>query len=265
MDIIEYKMNLGSVKRHPWEIAKLKVIYKLINKIKSNNQLAQSSILDVGCGDLYLIKSLSAKFENVKLLGIDPAFTDDVVKEIYNDSKKDNIVLTKSLDEMEKRISESIDMVFLFDVIEHIDNDIGSLNELVKSPLISKNTYFIITVPAFNFLFSAHDKFLGHYRRYSNKSLKHNIESAGLEIVDIGYFFFSLIFPRIAIKMIEVFRKNNLKEPRGVSNWQHGKALSNIITHVLYFDFTISNFVKKIFNIKLPGLSNYVICKIKHV
>jgi len=54
----------------------------------------------------------------------------------------------------------------------------------------------LITVPAFQKLFSRHDEFLGHYRRYNLQGISSTAEKAGLEILERSYFFSSLLLPR---------------------------------------------------------------------
>ncbi|MBD3231372.1 methyltransferase domain-containing protein [Candidatus Dependentiae bacterium] len=61
-------------------------------------------------------------------------------------------------------------MVVAFDVLEHIKNDHLAVKEITR--VLKKGVIFIFTVSALNFLYSHHDKFLEHYRRYDKDSLK---------------------------------------------------------------------------------------------
>jgi len=57
------------------------------------------------------------------------------------------------------------DTVLLMDVLEHVDDDTGLLREYVQNA--APGTRFLITVPAFMWMWSGHDVFLEHRRRYT--------------------------------------------------------------------------------------------------
>ena len=61
--------------------------------------------------------------------------------------------------------STDADLVLLMDVLEHMTDDVTLLREYVER--VTSGTRFLITVPAFGFLWSGHDEFLRHYRRYT--------------------------------------------------------------------------------------------------
>lgn len=87
------------------------------------------------------------------------------------------------------------DAVLMIDVIEHVDDDVGLVREYAKTA--EEETKFLISVPAFNFLWSRHDDFLEHYRRYTIESLEETVRSAGLEVLETRYFF-GMLFPAVA-------------------------------------------------------------------
>lgn len=256
MDLLE--LEKGNKKRHPWEISRFKVVKDLMRNILNNSNL---TVLDMGCGDTYFMEQLSTHFPNLKLLGVDSAFNDELLQNLNTKFKNSNIKLFTTLEEAVQDDVTKIDVVLLLDVIEHIEDDISFLKYLLSFPEITSNTLFIITVPAYQFLFSSHDIFLKHFRRYDNKKLENNISEAGLESIETGYFFYSLLMPRMASKLLEKLRKND--EVKGIGGWNGSSLFTSIITNFLYFDFRVSKFLRK-FRLKLPGLSSYVICK-KHV
>jgi 2-polyprenyl-3-methyl-5-hydroxy-6-metoxy-1,4-benzoquinol methylase len=87
------------------------------------------------------------------------------------------------------------DLVLLMDVLEHVDDDIG----LVRASLAgaSPGAFVLISVPAFQSLFSAHDRFLEHRRRYTARALEAVVAAAGLQVVSTRYFF-AMILPLVA-------------------------------------------------------------------
>jgi len=88
----------------------------------------------------------------------------------------------------------------LFDVIEHIENDIKFLNELYEK--ISKNTYVIINVPSLKSLWSDVDVLSGHFRRYNKKDIKRILENTKYDLVDLGYHFYPYVIPLFILRVL---------------------------------------------------------------
>jgi SAM-dependent methyltransferase len=98
-----------------------------------------------------------------------------------------NVETIKSLFEnRSEEYPDAFDSVCYVNVLEHIEKDDEALSHAYKC--IRKNGYLLIFVPALNFLFSEMDKSLGHYRRYSKKSLYKVVSSAGFSVKKINYF-----------------------------------------------------------------------------
>ncbi|MFL9866814.1 class I SAM-dependent methyltransferase [Paraburkholderia fungorum] len=88
--------------------------------------------------------------------------------------------------------SERFHLICFFDCLEHIADDVGSLARMQS--LLAPGGVIVVTVPACQFLWSAHDVYLRHYRRYSRASLTQCIRAAGYEVERVTYFN-SLLFP----------------------------------------------------------------------
>jgi hypothetical protein len=54
--------------------------------------------------------------------------------------------------------------------------------------LLARNGSIVVTVPAYPWLWSAHDEFLHHYRRYTRKSMIECAQGAGLRVERLTYF-----------------------------------------------------------------------------
>jgi SAM-dependent methyltransferase len=91
--------------------------------------------------------------------------------------------------------SGRFDLICFFDCLEHIADDVGSLARMQS--LLAPGGVIVVTVPACPSLWSAHDVFLRHYRRYSRAALKQCIAAAGYEVERISYFN-TLLFPLAA-------------------------------------------------------------------
>jgi len=106
------------------------------------------------------------------------------------------------------------DAVLLLDVIEHLDDDLGSLRAAAR--FVRPGGAVIVTVPAYGWLWSAHDVALGHRRRYTARGLHRLMETAGFHVERLGYFN-SVLFPAIAgvrlVKRLTGDRNHDLHRP----------------------------------------------------
>jgi 2-polyprenyl-3-methyl-5-hydroxy-6-metoxy-1,4-benzoquinol methylase len=84
------------------------------------------------------------------------------------------------------------DLVLLMDVLEHVDDDLGLLKSYVDK--VPSGSRFLMTVPAFQFLWSGHDDFLEHKRRYTLAQFETLTRDAGLT-VQRGAYYFGAVFP----------------------------------------------------------------------
>lgn len=84
---------------------------------------------------------------------------------------------------------EAFDTLFALNVIEHIRDDHAAIQNCRY--LLKKTGRLVILVPAYSFLYCGFDEALGHYRRYTIKSLNHVFRKNGLDIVHSQYFNFT--------------------------------------------------------------------------
>jgi len=104
------------------------------------------------------------------------------------------------------------DLVLLMDVLEHVDDDVGLLREYARK--VPSGSRFVLTVPAFQFLWSAHDVFLEHKRRYTLSQLEAVVERAGLQSVRSSYFF-ALVFPiAVIVRLVERLSTESTRVPK---------------------------------------------------
>lgn len=83
------------------------------------------------------------------------------------------------------------DVIAALDVVEHIDDDRAAIRWIVD--LLRPGGLFIATVPAYGWLFSDHDRALGHYRRYTRASLAAALPSSVR--VETSAYFTHFAFP----------------------------------------------------------------------
>jgi SAM-dependent methyltransferase len=77
------------------------------------------------------------------------------------------------------------DLVVALDIIEHIEDDAAALREMHR--LCRPGGRLLITVPAYDWLRSAHDEALGHYRRYSVRQIADLMRDAGFRPTKVSY------------------------------------------------------------------------------
>ena len=107
-------------------------------------------------------------------------------------------------EQFEQLLSEGV-LVFLGDVIEHIENDKEFLNKLAL--LLPTNSRLLITVPAGMELWSKHDESHKHFRRYAQESLSDLLRHANLNMEFISYFNSNLYWPIRFVRTLTRIRR----------------------------------------------------------
>ena len=118
------------------------------------------------------------------------------------------------------------------DVLEHIKEDHTALKEWRNT--LKPDGLLLITVPAFQHLWSSHDIFLGHYKRYNNKSLNDLANSTGLKVVRIHYIF-SFIYPLVYFLRKCLPRYFNSNGDLKKSNY----IMNSILTFMGYLEYKL--------------------------
>jgi len=96
---------------------------------------------------------------------------------------------------------DSFDLAASLDVIEHLADDLGALRELRR--VVAPGGSLLVTVPAYQWLWSAHDEINHHYRRYTRRSLQSVAQLAGWEPVRTTHFNSLLLPVAIVLRMLE--------------------------------------------------------------
>lgn len=88
------------------------------------------------------------------------------------------------------------DLIGLFDVLEHVEKDQEALIALGQR--LKPTGRLVVTVPAFQWLWSKHDERHHHFRRYTRLSLQAVVNEAGLS-VEHSFYFNSFLFPAAVV------------------------------------------------------------------
>ena len=214
MDIKEANILGDKIIDHWYYKSKSKAILKFISRI------SPSIILDIGSGSGFFSKSI------LKNTSASSAFCVDInyQRNFNEEFLEKKIFFRKSLN-----TSIQADLVILIDVLEHIEDDVGFLKEYIN--YVPSGTKFLISVPAFQFLWSNHDVFLEHKRRYTINQLKKVIKLSGLEIEKSSYYF-GLIFPIVCfLRLFKNFIKNNKTKP--TSDLKSHNFITNLLLSII--------------------------------
>ena len=181
---------------HWWHIAKRKTCDELIRKYTKGENLR---ILDIGCGTG---KNLEEFSEFGKTFGIDTSV--HAIK--FCKEKRGLKNLTFGSAEKTGFEKEQFDLVSMLDVLEHTD-DARALKETFR--ILKKSGYFLITVPAYKWMWSQWDVVLHHKRRYTKGQIESLLKSAGFEIIKSTYLYSFLLLPVYVVRKIKkMFFKN---------------------------------------------------------
>lgn len=175
--------QVGANKEHFWFRGKRDFIDGLFTSVHADKQ---QKILDIGAGtgdDIMMLK----QHGNIYALDID-----EQALSLIDDA----LVVEKKLGSAcaIPYQAGTFDVVVAFDVLEHVEDDSLMVDEIMR--VLKSGGHFIFTVPAFNCLYSSHDRTLGHHRRY-NKAMITQLLDKKMRKQTLGYWFCLLFAPAL--------------------------------------------------------------------
>lgn len=154
--------------------------FQFIAKSRLFNSGKSNFLVDIGAGSALFSKELLKRKIISKSVAVDTGY--------QNDSNDTSLALS-----YRRSITYSGYTHFLLtDVLEHIENDLAFLKNVVSNA--DSQSAFIVTVPALMSLWSGHDVYLKHFRRYTKSNLRLLVEKSGLEVLSVRYTY-STLFP----------------------------------------------------------------------
>jgi 2-polyprenyl-3-methyl-5-hydroxy-6-metoxy-1,4-benzoquinol methylase len=188
MDLREENAISGDPSAHWYYISKGRAIKALLGARPIEK------LLDVSAGSGVFSKMLVNEGCAAEATCLDPNYADEFIGK----RRTDKVAYVRNVDAVEA------DTVLMIDVLEHEDDDVGLLRDYVHRA--EPGTRFVISVPAFQFLWSPQDDYLERRRRYRLSDLRRTVEAAGLAPLRMRYFF-GLLFPAAAV--MRLAEKNN--------------------------------------------------------
>ena len=190
MDRIVYDRMAAHDSTHWWYRARRDILADYLTR--EGLLPANARILEIGCGTGHNLPMLAA-FGSVEAIEIDPA-----AREIAS-ARLGRPVGAAPLPVLPGVERGAYDLIAVLDVVEHIEDDVAALRAMAAC--LKPGGKILITVPAHQWMWSAHDVVNHHHRRYSKATLAKAIRAAGLEPAKLGYFN-SLLFPVAAAARI---------------------------------------------------------------
>lgn len=176
-----------------WWVGRRKIIASIVDKLN----LKPVKSLDAGCGTGINLGYLSS---------FEASFGFDYSKYALQFCKRrgHNNIIQADAERLPFK-DNSFDVITAFDLLEHVD-DTKALREFYR--VIKPNGYLILTVPAFNFIWSNHDEAVHHKRRYSKNELKSIIEFNKFGVFKMSYWNYLLFLPVAFSRLIKKIIKN---------------------------------------------------------
>lgn len=189
MDLKEEEILGDRVDTHWYYASKAKAMRSYISKSHYDH------VVDIGAGSGFFSKYALATGLCTRATCVDTGYADDHSEVI--DGKQINFVRTF--------VPRDADLMLFMDVLEHVPDDVGLLRQYVEGAPLGSETF--ISVPAFEFMWSPHDDYLEHYRRYTVDRLSKVVTEAGLKVENCSYCF-GAVFPiaatrRFARRLVE--------------------------------------------------------------
>lgn len=215
MDRIVYDRMAEHDSTHWWYVARRDILADYIARYVQPPKDAR--ILEIGCGTGHNLPMLGA-FGTVDAIEIDEA------ARTVASARLGRQVGSAPLPELTGVAEGQYDLIAVLDVVEHVEDDVAALAGMAKR--LKPGGKILITVPAHQWMWSAHDVVNHHKRRYSKASLTAALAKAGLKWRKLRWFN-SLLFPaavaaRVAGKLTGKDDSDDSPPPKPL-NWAFEK------------------------------------------
>ena len=185
MDIKEEDILGEKIHGHWYYVSKGRAMRKFLGDINV------PEVLDVGAGSGIFSRQLIDEGLCQSAVCVDPHYAEEKIETYHG--KQIHFVKTVK--------QSSQQLILMMDVLEHVVDDVALLKQYADS--LDARGYILITVPAFQFMWSGHDVFLEHYRRYTIQTIEEVVKKASMSPVKSRYFFGSLLPVIASIRLVK--------------------------------------------------------------
>jgi 2-polyprenyl-3-methyl-5-hydroxy-6-metoxy-1,4-benzoquinol methylase len=187
--------------RHWWWRARERFILRELDRLELNR--GHETILDIGCGDGLFFDALS-QYGEVQGVEADESL-------VSPDGRwRDRI----HIGAFDRRFQPGtrFSLIVMLDVLEHLADPLSAL-EQVRELLVEEGK-LVLTVPAFNLLWTTHDDLNHHFTRYTKARLGEVAGAAGIEVVRMRYLFQWTCPVKLAVRVKERLVATRPASPR---------------------------------------------------
>jgi SAM-dependent methyltransferase len=209
----EYELQTHRAEdRHWWYQGRRRVLERAIERL---GLPVGASILDAGCGSGRNMVDL-AHHGSVTGIELSPTSVELARERGAGEVVEGSILDTPFED-------ASFDLTVSLDVIEHLEDDVGALRELRR--VTKPGGALLVTVPAYQWLWSGHDEINHHHRRYNRRTLLAAAEQAGWHEQSSAHFNSLLLPVAVMLRVLERFKPSTTKSsldlwvPPAPLNW----------------------------------------------
>lgn len=171
----------GVEDRSFWFRARNRLIVQTVSGLAAPGE----RFLEIGCGTGYVLRALAEE------CGMRVTGSELFGEGLEHARRRIPGAELVELDAREMPYEEQFDLAGAFDVLEHIDDDVGVLRGLHRA--LRPGGFLVITVPQHPRLWSDADEHAHHVRRYRRRELVDRIAEAGFEVVRTTSFVMSLL------------------------------------------------------------------------
>jgi SAM-dependent methyltransferase len=190
MDQALMKATLEVDEYHWWYRGRRRVIVAELDRLP----LAPGArVLDAGCGSGRTLQELT-RYGEVHGIELDPGAAELARRRGHGE------VRVGRLEELPWG-PDSFDLITCLDVIEHTPDDRVTLTELRR--VTKPGGFLLVTVPAYQALWSFHDEANHHYRRYGRPTLRSAARAAGWSVERLTSFNSLLLGPAAAVRLLQ--------------------------------------------------------------
>lgn len=230
MNIVEYQRMEQYETSYWWHVGRLKIIEKELERQIGDKRPLK--ILNIGCGTGGTIRTLE-KFGQVVNVDV----SDEAIKFMAKHGF-DNIIKVDGIDLPFD--TASFDLVCAFDVLEHIDRDTDALREWKR--VLKPGGKLVLTVPAYQWLWSCHDECLHHFRRYNVGQLKTITRHVHFRSVRLSY---AIAFSFPLVVGFRMLAKLGRERPTAASSYvELSPTINKLFTKLLFIEASWHRVIK---------------------
>ncbi|MDR3491464.1 MAG: class I SAM-dependent methyltransferase [Gammaproteobacteria bacterium] len=217
-----------------------------LTQIQQYSNIPNPIILEVGCSSGFMLKEFHKVMPNAILIGA------DIVREpLLNLAKQMPNTPLLRFDLTNCPLPDnSIDVVVLLNILEHIENDVAALEHVYR--ILKPGGIAIIEVPAAPNLYDLHDKLLLHFRRYSLNHLIALTKNTGFSIAKkshLGCFIYPG-FWLIKQKNKRLFFKSEAQQKRTIEKNIQYTRQNMFLSSIIKLELLLGKYVEYPFGIR---------------